>query len=584
MKDELAQLLTKSLAALQADGIVPADVTASINIERTRDKAHGDFASNLALMLAKPAKKNPRQLAELIIQHLPKHDALVKTEIAGPGFINFFIANDVMSQIIPTILNATDQFGHCKHGKGQRIHLEYVSANPTGPLHVGHGRGAAYGSCVANLLKAIGYDVHQEYYVNDAGRQMRILGLSTWVRYCQQHKVNIDLPAKAYQGDYIIDIANELTKKQGDAFVVSADTFTKSLLNPAPEDPEQMIDALVEAAIQCLGADQFDCIRQFSLDAILDDIKEDLREFGVFHDDYFPESQLMKDGDLQAGIDLLKEHGYVYEKEGALWFRATDLGDEKDRVLVRANGQSTYFASDVAYHLHKYNQGYERMIDVFGADHHGYIARIRSFLKGLGKDPDKLTILLVQFAILYRGKTKVSMSTRSGEFVTLRELRHEVGNDATRYFYIMRKPEQHLDFDMELAKSKTNENPVYYIQYAHARICSVWRQLKESNGVWNKDNGLNHLSKLDNNHEKALITQLSRYQEMLINAAEQHEPHTLAYFLHELANLFHTYYNASKFLADDANTRDARLCLIHAVQITIANGLRLLGISAPESM
>lgn len=587
-KTLIAELIQQALTTLQSTKQLPNDLPQrDIPIENCRNPDHGDFASNIALTLAKIAKQPPRQLAEQIVKLIPKNNHITDITIAGPGFINFKLTQDDTIAIVNTILKQQDQFGHQTLTKPQSVHIEFVSANPTGPLHVGHGRGAAYGACVANLLRAAGYSVHSEYYVNDVGRQMRILALSTWLRYLEHHGQTITLPKKAYQGDYIIDIAKTLSPTT-EINIPNANT---TLRNNIPTDitdnkeqGDQYIDACIEQMIKLIGQTEFDHIRCHTLDAILADIKEDLGEFGVTYTEWFRESRLMQEQRFEAGIELLKQHGYTYEKAGALWFRATELGDEKDRVLIRANGQGTYFASDVAYHLYKYNQGFDRIIDIFGSDHHGYIARIRAFLKGLGQDPDKLTISLVQFAILYRGKEKIPMSTRSGQFVTLRELRQEVGNDAARFFYIMRKPEQHLDFDLTLAASRSNENPVYYIQYAHARICSVWRQLGQQQLTWDQDAGLTALAQLNSEHEQNIFKSLARFPELVQTAAERLEPHLIAHYLQTLANLFHTYYNASKFIVEDNDQRNAKLCLIAAVGQTLRNGLSLLGISAPEAM
>lgn len=584
MKLIIENLIKSAIQALQAKNTLPSGLDTRIQVERTRDEKHGHFACNIALMLAKPTGMAPRDLAVAIEKHLPAHEQIAKVDIAGPGFLNFTLTENALNNIIKVVLNAGDAFGKSDQGAAKHIHMEYVSANPTGPLHVGHGRSAAYGACVNNLLKAVGYDVHADYYVNDAGRQMRILALSTWFRYLELLGEKIVLPPNAYQGDYIIEIAKTLVEQHGEQFKQSYSSIETSLPKATPKDKEQHIDALVNVMRELLGKAGFKIFQSAALENILADIKNDLEEFGVVYDDWFRESKLFKEGLLEQGIELLKSHNHVFEKEGAVWFRATDFGDEKDRVLLRANGQPTYFASDVAYHLYKYEQGYDRIIDIFGADHHGYIARINAFLEGVGKDPKKLEALLVQFAILYRGDEKVSMSTRSGEFVTLRELRDEVGNDAARYFYIMRKPEQHLDFDLELAKSHSNDNPVYYIQYAHARICSIWKQLETASISWNKTNGLEHLDALSQDTEKTVMNTLSQYPEIILNAANYQEPHVLANFLQNLANQFHSYYNSSRFIVEEKNLRDARLCLIAAVQQVIKNGLLLLGLSAPKSM
>lgn len=581
MKETLIALVKTALNTLHIHDALP-----EIQMTRTKENTHGDFATNIAMLLSKPLGLKPRELAEKIIAHLPAAKDVKKVEIAGPGFINFFLNANSEHTAITTALSQKEKFGHAAVGQNRKIHIEFVSANPTGPLHVGHGRGAAYGACVSNLLDTIGYSVHREYYVNDAGRQMRILGGSIWLRYVELLNRKITIPLNAYRGEYVIDIAKTLHELHGERFLLSqvdVDAVFPTM-EDTPENKDAFIDQLIENLAQALSPDQFEIIRKLGVDEVTADIKNDLEEFGVTYNNWFPESSLYEKGWLQTGIDVLKKHGYTYEQDGALWFRATALGDEKDRVLVRHNGVPTYFASDVAYHTYKYDQGYDTIIDVFGADHHGYLPRIKAFLKGLNKDTDKLTILLVQFAILYRGTERVSMSTRSGEFVTLRELREEVGNDAARFFYVMRKPEQHLDFDLELAKSTSNENPVYYIQYAHARICSVWRQLSEKQLSFDEAAGLSHLNLLTEEDEKNLITAIASYPELIVSAGEQHAPHKVAHFLQTFAQYFHAYYNAHKFIVDDASLRNARLCLIMAAQHVIQNGLSLLGVSAPEKM
>lgn len=585
MKTHIAELLDSAVQQLKQQGLLRDDTSVNIVVDHCRDKQHGDFACNLALTLAKAAGLNPRQLAEHIVKALPTSDQISDISIAGPGFINFKLAQDAQHGIIASILSQQEMFGCNQSGAGTRIHIEYVSANPTGPLHVGHGRGAAYGACVSNLLMANGYSVHREYYVNDAGRQMRILAVSIWLRYLQLAGETIELPANAYQGQYIVDIAKQLKEFQGLAF----STSTAALHATIPQgltfdsDKEAYIDAVIDGAKQLIGKTAFAEIKQFGLERILDDISDDLREFGVVYDAWYPESQLYQDGSFEKGIKMLEDTGFVYEKDGAKWFKATEFGDDKDRVLIRENGQPTYFASDVAYHYHSITH-YDQVIDVLGADHHGYIGRLKAFLTGLEQDADRLLVLLVQFAVLYRGKTKVQMSTRSGEFVTLRELREEVGNDAARFFYITRKPEQHLDFDLDLAKSQSNENPVYYIQYAHARICSVMRKLAEQDLQYDQSQGLASLNTLTSEHETALLQHLSRYPETIKRAGAQHAPHVLAHYLYDLANHFHSYYNASVFIIDDDACRNARLSLILATRQVIFNGMTLLGVSCPDSM
>jgi arginyl-tRNA synthetase len=585
MKDQISVIIKSALAKIAGEkAFSEADIPAEIKIDHTKDPKHGDFASNIALILARKAGMNPRQLAEQIIQALPSVEFVTKVDIAGPGFINFTLAKEVHTQIIKDAITQKQSFGHCNYGNAEAIHIEYVSANPTGPLHVGHGRAAAYGSCVVNMLRALGYKVHNEYYVNDAGRQMNILATSVWLRYLEQHNSDFAFPSNGYKGDYIRDIAADLTKQHGDKFNRDINTVFANVPQDAPEgDKELHIDALIDNAKQLLG-DDYRIVFDTSLNSILDDIKEDLAEFKVTYDEWFSEKQLMDKGLIDHCIEVLTKADHLYEKDGALWFKTTEYGDDKDRVVRRANGQTTYFASDIAYHLNKLERGNHTLINVLGADHHGYIQRLKAGIAAMTGRKDALVTPIVQFVSLYRGKEKIAMSTRGGQFVTLRELREDVGNDAARYFYIMRKVDQPSDFDLELAKSQSNENPVYYIQYAHARICSVWRQLETSEWNYNENNGLNNLAQLDSEAEIALCKQLQKYPEVLQKAATQYEPHTLAHYLYDLANCFHSYYTSCKFLLDDEELRNARLCLNTATQQVLANGLELLGLSAPTKM
>ncbi len=586
MKLKLETLLQQTVDSLKSEGVLELTLNPKINVERVRDARHGDFATNLAMLLAKPAKTNPRQLAEKIISLLADDPAISKVEIAGPGFINFFINADSHNQIIKQIHETGKQFGLTNIGAGKKVQVEFVSANPTGPLHVGHGRGAAYGSAVADLLQAVGFEVSKEYYVNDAGRQMDILATSIWLRYLEECGEVIVFPSNGYRGEYIRNIAFDIHKKTGNEYRRPAELVLENI--PADEtqggDKEKHIDALIERAKTLLGASLYHDLFQAGLSIILEDIKEDLEEFGVSYDQWFSERALMEDGSVTEALERLQKSGYLYEEGGATWFASSQLGDEKDRVVVRENGQTTYFASDIAYHMNKLDRGYDQLINIWGSDHHGYIPRVKAALKALGADESKLKVLLVQFAILWRGKEKVPMSTRAGKFVTLRQLRSEVGKDAARFFYVMRKSEQHMDFDLKLATSKTNENPVFYVQYAHARVCSVLRQLDEKG--WKRDLvlGMENLYLLTEEHETALITTLSKYPETLQRAALQHGPHLLIQYLRDLANNFHTYYNAHQFLVDDAAMRNARLNLICAAKQILANGLKLLNINTPESM
>ncbi len=586
MKNSIEDLIDQAINKLKQQNVLDASLEPKIQVTRTRDVTHGDFASNIAMMLAKPAGRNPRELAQALVDALPENEHVYKVEIAGPGFINFFLHQQTTLDIIRTILDRGERFGTSEVGHGEKVQIEFVSANPTGPLHVGHGRGAAYGATVASLMRAVGYDVDCEYYVNDAGRQMSILAASVWLRYLQQLDVAVPFPANGYKGDYVLDIASELAEKHGDAFVHDAGRVMDGIPPDEPDggDREIHIDALIERAKQLLGHDSYRVVFEAGLDSILADIADDLEEFGVHYDVWYSEQTLADRKLIEKAVQQLQDAGHVYEKSGALWFRSTAFGDEKDRVIIRDNGQATYFASDIAYHMDKFARGFSRVINIWGADHHGYVPRVRAAINALGEDESKLDILLVQFAILYRGGERVQMSTRSGSFVTLRELREEVGNDAARFFYVMRKCEQHMDFDLDLAKSQSNDNPVYYIQYAHARVCSVLRQLAEKNMTHDVEAGHENLEQLTESHETDLAIQISKYPEIVEKAAINAEPHLLVHYLRELANQFHTYYNAHQFIVDDDAVRNARLNLISAVSQVIHNGLKLLGVSAPESM
>jgi arginyl-tRNA synthetase len=586
LKTLIEGLLRAAIEGLKAEGGLPTDATVSIEVDHARSKEHGDFASNVALTLARSARARPRDVAEKIVKAMPASALVARVEIAGPGFINFFLKQDAYQQVVPRILKEGADYGRSNIGAGQRVQVEFVSANPTGPLHVGHGRGAAYGACVADLLAATGFNVHREYYINDAGRQMDILATSVWLRYLELAGEKFTFPANGYKGDYIYDIGATLHRENADKYRRPAATVFEGVPadEPAGGDKEKHIDGLIERAKLLLGPADYRKVFDLGLKVILDDIRQDLEEFGVTYDEWYSERALVERGAADRVVERLKQSGHAYEKDGALWFRSTDYGDDKDRVLMRDNGQKTYFAHDIAYHADKLERGFERVIDIWGADHHGYVPRVKAALAALGDDPGKLDVLLVQFAILYRGGEKAQMSTRSGEFVTLRELRDEVGNDAARFFYVLRKCEQHMDFDLDLAKSQSNDNPVYYIQYAHARVHSVFRQLKEKGLTRDSARGMAELGRLTETHEQELLARLARYPEAVETAALAHEPHQIAYYLRDLANDFHTYYNAHTFIVDDAGLRDARLNLIDATRQVLANGLRLLGVSAPETM
>ena len=582
MKEVIEQLLEDAVASLKASSQLPEEITPRIQVTRTRDASHGDFASNLAMALAKPAKAAPRDLAEQLIKALPESDRLQKAEIAGPGFINFFMQSSELHAIIPQILSTTTNFGRSDVGAGKRVQVEFVSANPTGPLHVGHGRGASMGATMSNLLTAVGYDVQREYYVNDAGRQMNILGTSVWLRYLEQAGESLVYPSNGYMGDYIHDIARDLHITHGDQLRrPAAEVFANVAADEADGgDKEAHIDGLINNARKLLGEELYSVVFNRALVSVLDDIRDDMAEFGVHFDHYFSERSLQSD--VQKAIDKLRNAGHLYEKEGAWWLRSTDFGDEKDRVVVRENGQTTYFASDIAYVLNKFERGFDHVLYVFGADHHGYVNRMLAACEALGCDKSKLEFLLIQFAHLVRDGQRQQMSTRSGQYVTIRELRDEVGKDAARYFYVMRRYQQHLEFDLDLAKSDTRDNPVYYVQYAHARICSVMRQARDKG--FNTEIKLSDaaLTLLSESHETDLMTLLSTYPEMVERAARQREPHLVTTYLQELANGLNKYYEAHKWLIEDEALRQARLCLILAARQVLANGLALIDVSAPE--
>ena len=582
MKDQLQELLTKCVQDLISKGILK-EMPSKIRIDHTKDNSHGDYATNIALMLSKQAKMSPVELAKIIIDQFEQKNFIKKIEIAGPGFINFFISQESSSSIVNEILAQAASYGCSDIGQGKKVLLEYVSANPTGPLHVGHGRGAAYGATVSNLLRNAGFIVDNEYYVNDAGRQMDILTVSIYLRYLTICGEDLRFPDNGYQGQYINDIAQGIYETSGQKFHLKSDLVFENVCRDGTEggDKEVHIDQLIEKAKSILG-DGFKAVFEVGIESILSGIKNDLAEFGVVFEKWFSEQSLIDSGLSESCISKLKDSKNLYEKDGALWFKTTNYGDEKDRVVVRDNGNHTYFASDIAYHLEKLDRGYDKIINVWGADHHGYIPRVKASIEALGHNSDKLEILLVQFANLYRGGSKVQMSTRSGSFVTLEDLRAEVGNDAARFFYILRKSEQHMDFDLDLAKSKTNENPVYYIQYAHARICSVFKQADEKE--LELDVSQANLSLLTEEIEKDILRELSRFRSVLESSAIQYEPHQLAYYLRDLSNHFHSYYNACKFIVDDKNLTQARLALINATQQILKNGLSILGVGDPESM
>jgi len=571
LRSHLSALLEKAIRE-----VAPASAAPDIVLERPRQAEHGDYACNVALQLAKSLKRAPREIAARLTAALPASPYLEKAEVAGAGFINLFLKRSFKQQVANRILEAGAAYGTRLPDRPRKIQVEFVSANPTGPLHVGHGRGAAYGASLANVLAAAGFDVTREFYVNDAGRQMDILALSTWLRYLELTGDGVAFPSNCYQGDYVRSMARAIHSEHGARFRRDAATLAAALGEP---DDELRLDALIESAKRALGAD-YETIHRSALEVQLADCRSDLAEFGVTFDQWYSERALYDSGKVERALKRLEERGHLYRQGGAIWFRSSAYGDEKDRVVLRENGQHTYFASDIAYHLDKFERGFDTAIDIWGADHHGYMARVKGALAALGIDPRRLVIALVQFAVLYRGGERISMSTRSGEFVTLRELRSEVGNDAARFFYVLRKSDQHLDFDLDLAKSQSNDNPVYYVQYAHARVCSVLEQ-------WGRDPA--ELARADvaalvSEHETALLARLLEYPDAVENAARDLAPHLIAFYLRELAAAFHSYYNATRLLVEEKSVKRARLALAAAVRQVLRNGLALLGVSAPDRM
>ncbi|HKQ23526.1 MAG TPA: arginine--tRNA ligase [Burkholderiales bacterium] len=558
--------------------IAPDAASLPLILERPKSAHHGDYACSVAMQLARPMKRNPREIAQALVKALPESPYLEKAEIAGAGFVNLYLKPAAKQQIVRTVLVQAHAYGHVKFGGGRKVQVEFVSANPTGPLHVGHGRGAAFGASLASLMEASGFAVTREYYINDAGRQMDILALSTWLRYLEIAGARLEFPANAYQGDYVRDMARQMFETQGKRYFQPVGPLMHNLPH-ADSDPEAHLDGLIANAKRNLGSD-YNHVHDFVLNQQLGDCRNDLHEFGVDFDSWFSEKSLFDSGMVARAVEQLESMGHIYQKDGAKWFRSTTFGDEKDHVVQRGNGQYTYFASDIAYHLNKFQRGFDLLINVWGADHHGHIARVKGALKALKLDPEHLTIALVQFAVLYRDGKKVSMSTRAGEFVTLRELRKEVGNDAARFFYVMRKSDQHLDFDLELAKSQSNDNPVYYIQYAHARVCSVLEQWGgDASTLVNADP-----RPLVDEQELEILQKLLEFPETIEGAARDLAPHQLAFYLKELSAAFHSYYNSTRILVDDKNIQLARLALANAVRQVLANSLAILGVGAPEKM
>ncbi len=592
MKSQLQSLLAATLAQLAESELAGVALPAEIPVERTRDAAHGDFASNIALALSKSAGRKPRELAEIIVRALPASRLVKKVEIAGPGFINFFLDPTAQFAVLDQILEQGEGFGRAPAGSGEKILIEYVSANPTGPLHVGHGRGAAYGDSLANLLEAAGHRVTREYYINDAGRQVEVLTLSVWLRYLEQCGETLPaFPQGGYPGEYIRQCARHLHEQHGAGFRrPAAEILANIQAEPvaadqaAEEDKERIeagqeayIEALIARARALLGAD-YERIQRHALDDQLAVIRATLNAFGAHFDGWYSERELVGSGKVTQAIARLRERGQVYEQDDALWLRSSAYGDEKDRVLFKADGAATYFANDLAYHVDKLDRGFAKLLDVWGADHHGYVARVRAAVEILTGHKEVLQVQFVQFVTLSSGR----MGKRSGNFVTFSDLLQEAGRDATRFFYLLRSHDQHLEFDLELARAQTNDNPVFYVQYAHARLCRVMEQLAQKG--WTYERAAGDLTRLTETHEQALLTLLARYPEVIAQAAAQYGPHILVHYLRELADAFHSYYNAHTFLVENAPLRNARLSLCLSVRQVIRNALGLVGVSAPERM
>ncbi|HHP50355.1 MAG TPA: arginine--tRNA ligase [Moorella mulderi] len=552
-KKALAEALQQAVESARKEGALAFSFLPEFTIEVPKEKAHGDLATNLALLLSREVKMPPRQVGEILLKYLPPLPGVAEARVAGPGFINFVFSKDYYLQVLPAVIKLDSRYGCASLGQGKKVQVEFVSANPTGLLHMGNARGAALGDTIANLLSAVGYDVTREFYINDAGNQIEMFGLSLEARYFQLLGQPVPLPEEGYHGQDLVDTVRRFIEIYGDRYLASP--------------PEERRRALT----------------QFALEEKISAIRRVLEDFGVFYDVWFSEQSLHDSGEVARVLALLKEKGYAYEQEGALWFKATLFGAEKDEVLVRQNGQPTYFASDIAYHVNKFQRGFDWVIDIWGADHHGHVARLKGALQALGYDPQRLTVILMQLVRLYRGGQVVRMSKRTGQYVTLEELLEEVGEDAARYFFVMIKSDSHLEFDLDLARSQTADNPVFYVQYAHARICSILR-LAQERGYSLPPAEEVKLEVLDHPAEMELVKAIASFPEVVAGAALSLEPHRLCRFAQELARLFHSFYNNCRVLAEEEDIRQARLLLVQATRITLRNLLTLLGVSAPERM
>ncbi len=555
MKDKIVELVEKAVNSCVEKKLLDVVNLPYIEVEVPANSDHGDYASNIAMILASVAKQNPRKIAQIIQENLSDPENIIdRTQIAGPGFLNIFLKESIWRNTLQNIEEKKENFGCSSMGNGKKVQVEFVSANPTGPLHIGHARGAVVGDVITNLLTAVGYAVDKEYYINDAGNQMNNLGKSVLLRYRELLGEKIEFPETCYRGEYIKDIAADVIKNEGNVYLTADEGKTISYLND--------IAGL----------------------SILKEIKDDLGDFGVKFDYYFSEKELYKNNGVTHLLESLRQKNFVYSDGETLWFKTTDFGDEKDRVVIRKNGEPTYFAADIAYHQNKFSRGYEMVIDIWGADHHGYMPRLWAGIQSLGHEKEALKIILVQLVNLLRGGAPVAMSTRSGEFVTLREVLEEVGKDAARYNFLMRRSDSHLDFDLEIAKKQSNENPVFYVQYAHARICSIIRMAQQEHGI---DlpfyEGINP-ALLNQPEEMTLIKLMARYPEMIEGAAKSLEPHRVTFYLNDLASVFHGYYNKNKVVSDNKELTAARLFLIKAISIVLGNALKILGVNAPEKM
>ncbi len=554
MKPLLKDLIRSALERARASGTLAIEEIPDPHVEVPKDREHGDLATNVALTLARAARRPPREIAETLLSCIEDRDGVISsTEVAGPGFINFVFSDDAWRRKLLDIVAAGDAYGPAPIGHGRRVQVEFVSANPTGPLHIGHGRGAATGDALARLLEACGYSVEREYYVNDAGRQMAVLGRSVRARYLELAGYTVAFPEDGYPGEYVGEIARELLERDGRRWV---------------DEPE-------DVAVEAMG--------RYAGERLLDRIRADLADFGIEFDRFTSERGLREDGTVEQAVERLRQGGHLYEQDGALWFRATAFGDDKDRTVVKSDGELTYFAADIGYHHAKYQRGFDVLIDVWGADHHGYVQRVRSALEALGDDPERLHVVLVQMVNLTRDGVPVRMGKRTGEFVSLREVLDEVGADLARFFFLMRKSDAQLDFDLELARRQSAENPVFYVQYAHTRIAGIFRQAAEK-GVVMPEPSSTVVSVLSNEDEIGLIRLLAEFPEVAQAAAEAFEPHRVVFYAQRLAGEFHRFYTRNRCVSDDRDTTAARLLLVQAVKQVIGRALSLVGVSAPERM